>query len=101
MCAFLDDLKFVPKDMPYSDWSIHQPLSLRLELWRKIFGLQAIVCKDLVLISGQDRADCRLLSRGVTWAIQTKPWRLEMDFWRSFVGVDADFLEGLDRRWLD
>ncbi|KAH5999247.1 hypothetical protein HBI83_222340 [Parastagonospora nodorum] len=106
-CAFLDDrgraweFKFVPKDMPYSEWSIHHQLSLRLEPWKKIFGLQVIVCKDLVLVMGRDKADCRLLSGGVTWAVQTKPWRLEVDFWRSFVNVDAKFLEGLDRRWLD
>ncbi|KAH3939036.1 hypothetical protein HBH70_220320 [Parastagonospora nodorum] len=57
-CAFLDDrgraweFKFVPKDMPYSEWSIHHQLSLRLEPWKKIFGLQVIVCKDLVLVMG-------------------------------------------------
>ncbi|KAH3968528.1 hypothetical protein HBI25_157140 [Parastagonospora nodorum] len=67
-CAFLDDrgraweFKFVPKDMPYSEWSIHHQLSLRLEPWKKIFGLQVIVCKDLVLVMGRDKADCRLLS---------------------------------------
>jgi hypothetical protein len=37
----------------------------------------------------------------VTWAVQTRPWRLEIDLWRSFVNVDVEFLEGLDRRWLD
>ncbi|KAH3921271.1 hypothetical protein HBI56_234400 [Parastagonospora nodorum] len=106
-CAFLDDrgraweFKFVPKDMPYSEWSIHHQLSLRLEPWKNIFGLQIIVCKDLVRVMGRDQADCRLLSGGVTWAVQTKPWRLEVDFWRSFVNVDAEFLEGLDRQWLD
>ncbi|EAT76234.2 hypothetical protein SNOG_16409 [Parastagonospora nodorum SN15] len=48
-CAFLDDrgraweFKFVPKDMPYSEWSIHHQLSLRLEPWKNIFGLQIIV----------------------------------------------------------
>ncbi|KAH4185759.1 hypothetical protein HBI81_224290 [Parastagonospora nodorum] len=91
MCAFLDD----------RGRAIHHQLSLRLEPWKKIFGLQVIVCKDLVLVMGRDKADCRLLSGGVTWAVQTKPWRLEVDFWRSFVNVDAKFLEGLDRRWLD
>jgi hypothetical protein len=107
MCAFLDDrgraweFKFIPKDMPYSEWSIHQQLSLRLEPFKKIFGQQVLVCKDLVLVMGKDEKECRRMSEGVTWAVQTKPWRLEVDFWRSFVGVTGEFLEEVDRRWLD
>lgn len=107
MCAFLDDrgrcweFKFIPKDMPYSEWSVHQQLSLRLEPYKKIFGQQAIVAKDLILVMGRDEKNLRQLAEGVTWAVQTKPWRLEIDLWRSFVNVDVEFLEGLDRRWLD
>ncbi|KAH7067817.1 hypothetical protein FB567DRAFT_256347 [Paraphoma chrysanthemicola] len=107
MCAFLDDrgrcweFKFIPKDMPYSEWSVHQQLSLRLEPYKKIFGQQVIVAKDLVLVMGRDEKNLRQLAEGVTWAVQTKPWRLEIDFWRSFVNVDVKFLEELDRRWLD
>jgi hypothetical protein len=107
MCAFLDDrgrcweFKFIPKDMPYSEWSVHQQLSLRLEPYKKMFGQQVIVAKDLVLVMGKDEKNLRQLAEGVTWAVQTRPWRLEVDFWRSFVNVDVGFLEGLDRRWLD
>ncbi|KAF2126227.1 hypothetical protein P153DRAFT_378428 [Dothidotthia symphoricarpi CBS 119687] len=107
MCAFLDDrgrcweFKFIPKDMPYSEWSIHQQLSLRLEPYRRIFGYQVVVAKDLVLIMGRNENNTRQLSEAVTWAIQTKPWRLEVDFWRSFVNVDVEFLEELDPRWLE
>ena len=107
MCAFLDDrgrcweFKFIPKDMPYSEWSVHQQLSLRLEPYKKIFGPQVLVAKDLVLVMGKDEGDLRRLAEGVTWAVQTKPWRLEVDLWRSFINVGVDFLEGLDRRWLD
>jgi hypothetical protein len=107
MCAFLDDrgrsweFKFIPKDMPYSEWSIHQQLSLRIQPFKKIFGTQVIVAKDLVLVMGKDEEELKRLSGGVTWAVQTKPWRLEVDFWRSFVNVDAEFLEKIDRRWLD
>jgi len=107
MCTFLDDrgrcweFKFVPKDMPYSEWSIHQHLLLRLEPCKEMFGQQVIVAKDLVLVMGRDARNLRQLAEGVTWAIQTKPWRLEVDWWRSFVNVEAEFLEGLDRRWLD
>jgi hypothetical protein len=107
MVTFLDDrarlweFKFIPKDMPFSEWSVHQQLSLRLEPYKKIFGHQVVVAKDLMLVMGRDEQDLRRLTEGVTWAVQTKPWRLEVDFWRSFVNVDGAFLEGLDRRWLD
>lgn len=107
MCSFLDDrgraweFKFIPKDMPYSEWSVHQQLSLRIEPYRDIFGDQVMVAKDLVLVMGKDERDVRRLSEGVTWAIQTKPWRLEVDFWRSFVNVDVQFLERLHEKWLE
>ncbi|KAL1606580.1 hypothetical protein SLS60_003985 [Paraconiothyrium brasiliense] len=108
MVAFLDDrerlweFKFIPKDMPYSEWSVHQQLSLRLEPWRKMLKKEkVIVARDLILVMGEDRGECRRLSEGVTWAVTTKPWRLEIDFWRSFVGVDLKFLEELDEKWLE
>jgi hypothetical protein len=80
MCAFLDDrgrsweFKFIPKDMPYSEWSVHQQLSLRLEPYKKMFGQQVIVAKDLVLVMGRDEKNLRQLAAGVTWAVQTRPW---------------------------
>jgi hypothetical protein len=106
--SFLDDrgrawaFKFVPKDMPFSEWSIHQQLSLRFEPYRKMLPKrQVIVAKDLVLVMGKDAQECRRLSEGATWAVQTRPWRLEVDFWRSFVGVEGGFLEELEERWLE
>lgn len=107
LCTFLDDrgrcweFKFVPKDMPYSEWSIHHQLHLRLQPYKKMFGRQVVVAKDLVLVMGTDVKDLRKLAEGVTWAIQTRPWRMEVDLWRSFINVDVEFLEELDRRWLD
>lgn len=107
MCTFLDDrsrlweFKFVPKDMPYSEWSVHQQLTLRLEPHKRLFRKQAFVCRDLIVVMGQDEKDCRLSSAGVTWPVQTRPWVLEVDFWRSFVGIEREFLEGIDRAWLD
>lgn len=107
ICAFLDDrgrcweFKFIPKDMAFSEWSVQQQLSLRLEPYKHILGAHVFVAKDLVLVMGKDEQHLRQLSEGVTWAIQTRPWRLEVDLWRSFVNVDGKFLEGLDRRWLD
>lgn len=106
--SFLDDrnraweFKFVPKDMPYSEWSVHQQLSLRFDLYRKMLPKHKVVlAKDLILVMGVDAKECRILSEATTWVVQTRPWRLEIDFWRSFVGVDLGFLEGLDERWLE
>ncbi|KAL5383648.1 hypothetical protein DPSP01_005754 [Paraphaeosphaeria sporulosa] len=106
--AFLDDrerrweFKFIPKDMPCSEWSVHQQLSSRVEPYRRMLKKeQVIVARDLILVMGRDRKECRRLSEGVTWAVTTRPWRLEIDFWRSFVGVDLEFLEGLDEKWLE
>lgn len=106
--SFLDDrerlweFKFIPKDMPYSEWSVHQQLSLRLEPYRHVLKKeQVVVARDLVLVMGRDDGECRRLSEGVVWAITTRPWRLEVDFWRSFVGVDLGFLERLDEVWLE
>ncbi|KAF2808929.1 uncharacterized protein BDZ99DRAFT_444814 [Mytilinidion resinicola] len=105
--TFLDSVgrswewKFIPKDMPCSEWSIHNSAKMRIDPYKRQLGDQVVLKRDLYLVMGKDEADCRLRSAGVTWAVQTEPWRLEVDFWRSFVGVDLKFLEGLDREWLD
>ena len=57
--------------------------------------------RDLFLIMGRDEEELRKVATGVTFALQTRPWPLEVDLWRSFVNVDLGFLEGLDDRWLD
>jgi hypothetical protein len=107
MCSFLDDRgrcwewKFIPKDMPYSEWSVHQQLMLRLQPYEYVWGKQVFVAKDLIVVMGKDEKDLRRLSEGVTWLVQTKPWRLEIDFWRSFVNVGEEFLEKLDPAWLN
>ncbi|KAF1961597.1 hypothetical protein CC80DRAFT_462884 [Byssothecium circinans] len=108
MVSFMDDRrrvwewKFIPKDMPFSEWSVHQQLSLRLEPYRRVLGKDKVmVARDLILVMGEDEKECRRLSEAVTFAVQTRPWRLEIDFWRSFVGVDGEFVGGLDGRWLE
>ncbi|KAF2638583.1 hypothetical protein P280DRAFT_471187 [Massarina eburnea CBS 473.64] len=108
MVSFLDDRgrlwewKFIPKDMPCSELFVHKNLSARLEPYRHALKEDKVfVAKDLILVMGEDEMDLRRLSAGATWAVQTRPWRLEIDFWRSFVGVELGFLEGLDPRWLE
>ncbi|KAF2995552.1 hypothetical protein E8E13_003449 [Curvularia kusanoi] len=96
MCSFLDDrgrcweFKFIPKDMPYSEWSVHQQLLLRLQPFEKVWGKQVWIAKDLIIVMGKDEKELRRFSEGATWIVQTKPWRLEVDFWRSFILVAAD-----------
>jgi hypothetical protein len=87
--------------MPYSEWSIHQQLRLRIDPYEHIFGDQVILARDLLFVMGRDESDLRRLSEGVTFAVQTRPWRMEMDFWRSFVNVDMQFLQDLDARRLE
>lgn len=104
--SFLDDrgrcweFKFIPKDMPYSEWSVHQQLKLRLQPFDYVWGNHVWHAKDLVVVMGKDEKQLRHFSEAATFAVQTQPWRLEIDFWRSFVNVDVAFLEGLDPRWL-
>ena len=60
-----------------------------------------MVRRDLVLVMGSNEPDLKEMATAVTFAIQTRPWRLEVDLWRSFVNVDRTFLEGLDDGWLE
>ncbi|KAF2875319.1 hypothetical protein BDV95DRAFT_604075 [Massariosphaeria phaeospora] len=105
--TFLDDrgrawmFRAFPKDFPFSEWEVHLRYSEHIEPFLPYFGTQVSLAKDLVLVMGKDQKDLRRLSQAVTWTIQTKPWRLEVDFWRSFVNVDVQFLEDLNEKWLE
>ncbi|KAB2572944.1 hypothetical protein DBV05_g8399 [Lasiodiplodia theobromae] len=92
--------KFIPKDMPYSEWSVHQSARGRIEPYRaRLFGKKVVVRKDAFLVMGCDREECRRLTTAAVWAVNTRPWRLEVDPWKSWFGVDLAFLEGLGGRW--
>ena len=52
-----------------------------------------------MMAEGEDRLQ-KIVS-AVTFAVQTKPWLLEIDLWKSFVNIDLEFLNGLDPKWLD
>jgi hypothetical protein len=93
--------KFIPKDMTYSEWSIHNQARLRVEPFKQMFGEKVIVRGDLFLVMGVDEEELIKFATGVVFAIQTRPWRLEVDLWRSFVNVDAKFVEELHDKWLD
>ncbi|KAJ9656968.1 hypothetical protein H2201_008330 [Coniosporium apollinis] len=93
--------KFIPKDMPCSEWSIHHQARLRIRPYQASFGKKVIVKRDMYLVMGEDEVDLLKLAAAVTYAAQTEPWRLEIDLWRSFVNVDLAFLEGLHHAWMD
>ena len=57
--------------------------------------------RDLYVVMADDAEELMKLATGVMFALQTKPWKLEVDLWKSFVNVDLAFLEGLDDKWLD
>ncbi|PVH81349.1 hypothetical protein DL98DRAFT_571218 [Cadophora sp. DSE1049] len=91
---------FVPKCMPFSEWSIHRAATLRVEPWKKFFGDRVVVRRDKFLVMGTDEKDLFRLASALTFAVQMRPWRLEVDLWRSWVNLDVEFLKGLDGRWL-
>lgn len=105
--SFLDGIgriwtwKFVPKDMPFSEWSIYNSALQRLRSLNKVFGDRVTVRRDLSMVMGVDEQDLEKYAMGVTYTIRTKPWRQEVDIWRSFVNVDYAFLEKLDDKWLN
>ncbi|KAI4258196.1 MAG: hypothetical protein L6R42_005245 [Xanthoria sp. 1 TBL-2021] len=95
---------FVPKDMPFSETSIHHTASQRFAVFRKQLGDRVLHMRDLFIVMGEDEADLLKYTTAAIFMIQTKPWRLEVDIWRSFMNVDLDFLEwadGLGNGWLD
>ncbi|TVY87687.1 hypothetical protein LAWI1_G006032 [Lachnellula willkommii] len=92
---------FVPKDMPCSEWSIHMSARMRVMPWKKSFGDKVVVKRDKYLVMGETEEECRRLTVACAFAIQMRPWRWEVDLWKSFVGVDTGFVEGLDDAWLD
>lgn len=92
---------FVPKDMPGSEYSIHHAARLRTLPFKHLFKDKVLIKKDLFLVMGEDEEDLLKYAVATTFAIQTDPWRLEVDLWRSFVNVDVGFVEALKTEWLD
>ncbi|KAF4975727.1 hypothetical protein FZEAL_7503 [Fusarium zealandicum] len=105
--SFLDsagrawEWKFVPKDMPGSEFSAHHTTGRRLGLLQRQFGDRVMHRGDLILVMGRDAADLLKYCTAVAFAIQTKPWLREVDLWKSFINVGWDFLQQLDPFWLD
>lgn len=94
--------KFMCKDMASSEYSVHQNMTARLEPLQHQLGSNSHkikVRKDVVLVMGTDEEDLLKLAAAATFTVQTQPWRMEIDFWKSFVNVDVEFLDGLQDDW--
>ncbi|KAM6506796.1 hypothetical protein FALCPG4_018622 [Fusarium falciforme] len=105
--SFLDsagrlwEWKFVPKDMPGSEFRAHHTTQRRLGLLQSQFEGHVMSRGDLILVMGKDADELLKYCTAVTFAIQTKPWLREVDLWKSFINVELDFLLGLDRYFLE
>jgi hypothetical protein len=84
-----------------SERNIHHNLRLRLTPFSEQFGDRVVVRRDGVLVMGIDHDDLLKLAASVYFAVITRPWRMEVDMWEIIVNVDLEFLEGLDKRWLE
>lgn len=60
-----------------------------------------VVRRDKFLVMGTDEKDLFRLAAITAYAIEMRPWRLEVDLWKSFVNVDGKFFEGLQDEWLE
>lgn len=93
--------KFYPKEVAGSEWSVQHTLDLKLKRWRSQLGKNVKVRRDIVLVMGDTQEELEKMVLGTVFALQTANWRHEVDFWRSFVDVDLEFLENLDKKWLE
>jgi hypothetical protein len=103
--AFEDEIgrywhwKFVPKDMAGSEWSMQKAVEIRVDRFKKQFRKQVIVKRDMLLVMAESEEELTRFAIAVTFAVQTNPWRMDIDLWKSFVNIDLAFLEALDEAW--
>lgn len=60
-----------------------------------------VVKRDKFFVMGTDEKDLFRYASMAAFAIQTRPWRWEVDLCKNFVNVDLGFVEELDERWLE
>ncbi|KAG9239309.1 hypothetical protein BJ875DRAFT_501529 [Amylocarpus encephaloides] len=90
--AFRDTIRrnfiwmFIPKDMPCSEWSIH---------FRLVRGLN-LNKRDKYLVMAENKEELCKLTSMVVYAVERRPWRHEIDLWKSFLDVDSGFVQRLD-----
>jgi hypothetical protein len=95
--------KFIPKDFSGSERSMHHSVQLSLGKagidYNK--GQQVRVRRDVILVLGKDEEDLAKLAMHATYSLQGAPWIREVDLWKSFVNVDLEFVENLDKYWVE
>jgi hypothetical protein len=92
---------FVPKDMPFSEWSIFHSARQRTEPFAALLADRVVCRRNAYLVMGTNGDDLRQLAVATCFAVERRPWRWEVDLWKSFVNVDICFLERLQQDWLD
>ena len=80
---------------------MHHSSKMRIEPFDHLLGENVLFSRNLFLVMGEDEQDLSKFAVATTFAIQTNPWRLEVDLWKSFVNIDLDFLQGLADKWMD
>lgn len=105
--SFLDSVsrpwewKFLPKDMPGSELSMHNTTVKALENVKQRLEDRIAYRGDLILVMAEDVAELLKNCTAATFAVQTRPWLREIDLWKSFINVDLGLLKELDPVWLD
>ncbi|CAG8959200.1 hypothetical protein HYFRA_00012557 [Hymenoscyphus fraxineus] len=65
------------------------------------FKGSVVVKRDKVLVMARNEEECKVLTAAAAFAIECRPWRQEVDLWKSFLNVDYSFLEGLEKEWFE
>jgi len=66
---------------------MHHTVDLRLQRWKAQLGDNVKLRMDIILVMGKTQQELETYMFGTVYALHTNPWRLEIDFWRSFINV--------------
>lgn len=78
-----------------SEFAAQQATASCLSPWVKHFEGHVVTLSDLILVMGEDALNCLGFCIAITWAIQTKPWLMEIDLWKRFISIDIKALPRL------
>ncbi|KAK5022566.1 hypothetical protein LTS07_010012 [Exophiala sideris] len=87
--------------MAYLEWRVQHNMTQRFEPSMSHFkdGKKIKIRKDVMLVMAEIVYDLLQLTAAATFIMQTQPWRLEVESWKSFVNVDRQFLDELADEW--
>lgn len=84
--------------MPFSEWSMNHSLGLHLESLKETELRHSFESKgNMVSVMSETKEQLSSVLTPVVFMLQSNPWRIEVDFWKSFIDVDFPFLEKLDK----